>query len=124
MAARSHAVLEDCGLDAVGDFFRAVYCGRRVGCRRIYRLPDVDDSRQSDCTVRSFETPKITTMPANPKYLTASRTQRFAKISAGILGGYCVSMSILLALAAWLNHTNVIISGAFAGFILWVTFML
>lgn len=63
-------------------------------------------------------------MPANPKYLTASRTQRFAKISAGILGGYCVSMSILLALAAWLNHVNVIISGAFAGFILWVTFML
>lgn len=33
-------------------------------------------------------------------------------------------MSILLALAAWFNHTHVIISGAFAGFILWVTFML
>jgi Ca2+/Na+ antiporter len=63
-------------------------------------------------------------MPANSKYLTASRAQRFAKISAGILGGYFVSMSIFLALAAWFNHVNIIISGAFAGFILWVTFML
>lgn len=62
-------------------------------------------------------------MPANPKYLTASPWQRFAKISAGILGGYLVSMSLHLALAAWLDHVNVIITGTYSGFILWVVFM-
>src|SRR5262245_25416038 len=63
-------------------------------------------------------------MPANPKHLTRSPWQRFAKISAGILGGYMVSMSIHLALAAWFDHVTVIITGAFSGFILWVAFML
>lgn len=63
-------------------------------------------------------------MPANQKHLTASPWQRFAKISAGILGGYAVAMSFLLALAAWFNHVNVIITASFLGFILWVVFML
>lgn len=62
-------------------------------------------------------------MPANPKYLTASPIQRFAKISAGILGGYLVSISLHLALASWFDHVNVIISGTFSGFIIWVAFM-
>lgn len=63
-------------------------------------------------------------MPANNKYLTASPWQRFAKISAGILGGYCVAMAIHLALAAWMKHINVIVSATFSGFILWVAFMI
>lgn len=63
-------------------------------------------------------------MPANPKYLTASRWQRFAKISAGILGGYFASMSIHIAAAAWFNHVNTIITAAYSGFIVWVVFML
>ena len=62
-------------------------------------------------------------MPANSKYLTASRWQRFAKISAGILGGYFVSMSVHMALAAWFNHVNVIITATYTGFILWVVMM-
>ena len=58
-------------------------------------------------------------MPANTKYLTASKWQRFLKISAGILGGYMVSVSLHLALAAWLDRTVVIMTSAFSAFILW-----
>jgi len=63
-------------------------------------------------------------MPANSKYLTTSPWQRFAKISAGILGGYFVTMAIHLALAAWVRHTTVLISATFTGFMGWVAFMI
>jgi len=63
-------------------------------------------------------------MPANSKYLTASPWQRFGKITAGILGGYGVTMAIHLALAAWCKHTIVLISATFTGFIGWVAFMI
>lgn len=63
-------------------------------------------------------------MPANPKYLTKSRWQRFAKITAAILGGYFVSVTFHLALATWFNRANVLITMAFSGFILWVALML
>jgi hypothetical protein len=63
-------------------------------------------------------------MPANAKYLTASLWQRFAKISAGILGGYFVSVSLHQAIAAWVNHINVIITSSFSGFILWAVLMI
>ncbi|MGQ7946837.1 hypothetical protein [Flavobacterium sp. WC2509] len=63
-------------------------------------------------------------MPANPKYLTQSKTQRFAKITAAILGGYLVSVSFHLALAAWLDQVTIIITMAFSGFILWVALMI
>ncbi|MBL0741427.1 hypothetical protein [Chryseolinea lacunae] len=62
-------------------------------------------------------------MPANPKHLTASRSQRFAKITAAILGGYMLSMAVHLALASWLNHVNVIITATFTAFILWAVLM-
>ncbi|MGC3945506.1 MAG: hypothetical protein QM762_13485 [Chryseolinea sp.] len=62
-------------------------------------------------------------MPAKEKYLTASPWQRFAKISAAIVGGYLLSMSIHLALASWFNHVNVLITATFSGFIVWVAFM-
>ncbi|MES2574191.1 MAG: hypothetical protein V4572_04570 [Bacteroidota bacterium] len=62
-------------------------------------------------------------MPANPKYLTQSKTQRFAKITAAILGGYFVSVSFHLALAAWFDRATIIITMAFSGFILWVAMM-
>ncbi len=63
-------------------------------------------------------------MPANSKYLTTSPWQRFAKISAGILGGYFVAMAIHMAFAAWMKHTNVIITATYSGFIVWVGFMI
>ena len=62
-------------------------------------------------------------MPANPKYLTQSKLQRFAKITAAILGGYFVSISFHLALAAWFNRANILMTMAFSGFILWVALM-
>ncbi|MFB9054906.1 hypothetical protein ACFFVB_17615 [Formosa undariae] len=62
-------------------------------------------------------------MPANKKYLTTSPWQRFAKITAGILGGYLVSMSFHMALTSWISATNIIITSAFTGFILWATLM-
>lgn len=62
-------------------------------------------------------------MPANRKYLTQSKWQRFAKITAAILGGYFVSVSFHLALASWFNRVNIIMTMAFTGFILWVALM-
>lgn len=62
-------------------------------------------------------------MPANPKYLTQSKWQRFAKITAAILGGYFVSVTFHLALASWFNRANVLMTMAFSGFILWVVLM-
>jgi hypothetical protein len=62
-------------------------------------------------------------MPANPKYLTQSKWQRFAKITAAILGGYFVSVTFHLALASWFNRADVLITMAFSGFILWVILM-
>jgi hypothetical protein len=63
-------------------------------------------------------------MPANAKYLTTSPWQRFAKISAAIVGGYGVTMSLHVALAAWSNHVNVLITTTFSGFILWTVVMI
>ncbi|MEM0575846.1 hypothetical protein [Flavobacterium polysaccharolyticum] len=62
-------------------------------------------------------------MPANPKYLTRSKGQRFLKISAAILGGYLVSISFHLALAAWFNKAAIIMTMAFSSSILWVALM-
>ncbi|MEO7978315.1 hypothetical protein [Flavobacterium sp.] len=62
-------------------------------------------------------------MPANPKYLTQSKWQRFAKITAAILGGYFVSVTFHLALAVWFNRANILMTMAFSGFILWVVLM-
>ncbi|MCF8715963.1 hypothetical protein JM658_14090 [Joostella atrarenae] len=63
-------------------------------------------------------------MPANKKHLTASPSQRFAKISAGFLGGYLVTITLHLALASWLNHVNVMITSTYSGFILWCVLMI
>lgn len=63
-------------------------------------------------------------MPANPKYLTQSPWQRFAKITAAILGGYFVSVTFHLALASWFSRANILMTMAFSGFILWVALMI
>ena len=62
-------------------------------------------------------------MPANPKYLS-SNWQRFAKLSAGFLGGYFVTVTCHLALSYWLNHINIIITSSFTGFIMWVVLII
>ncbi|KAF2336237.1 hypothetical protein [Flavobacterium daemonense] len=63
-------------------------------------------------------------MPANPKYLTPAFWPRFSKITAAILGGYFVTISFHLALAAWFNRADVLITMAFSGFILWTALMI
>lgn len=62
-------------------------------------------------------------MPANKKYLTPSPWQRFAKITAAILGGLMVSVLFHMALASWVNHVTVIITSTFSAFILWAILM-
>ncbi|MHA7865027.1 hypothetical protein [Flagellimonas marinaquae] len=62
-------------------------------------------------------------MPANKKYLTPSPSQRFAKITAAILGGFMVAIMFHLALASWFNHVAVIITSTFSAFILWAVLM-
>tara|TARA_R110000868_G_scaffold106443_2_gene291921 strand:+ start:12248 stop:12547 length:300 start_codon:yes stop_codon:yes gene_type:complete len=62
-------------------------------------------------------------MPANKKYLS-SNWQRFAKITAGIIGGYLVTISFHLALAYLFDHVTIIITSTFTGFILWVILMI
>tara|TARA_R110002096_G_scaffold383945_1_gene577905 strand:- start:283 stop:582 length:300 start_codon:yes stop_codon:yes gene_type:complete len=62
-------------------------------------------------------------MPANPKYLS-SNWQRFAKISAGFIGGYFVTISFHLAISFFLNHANVMITSTYSGFILWAVLMI
>lgn len=58
-------------------------------------------------------------MPANKKYLTKSVSQRIAKISAGLIGGYLVTVSLHMALSYWIDHVNVLLTLRFGGFILW-----
>ncbi|MCK0136059.1 hypothetical protein [Arenibacter sp. S6351L] len=62
-------------------------------------------------------------MPANPKYLTHSPWQRFAKITAVIIGGYTVTTVFHLVLASWMNRVDVIITSTFSSFILWAILM-
>lgn len=64
-------------------------------------------------------------MPANPKYLTQSGWQRFAKVSAAILGGFLVSASSHLMWAAWVgDRKSVLLTYSFTLFIMWCTLML
>lgn len=63
-------------------------------------------------------------MPANKKYLTPSASQRFAKVSAAILGGLIVAVMFHMALATWFNHIAVIITSTFSAFILWAVLMI
>lgn len=99
------------------------------------------DSREFNCSIDSVKKNKslifidsfynnrfirillLLIMPANPKYLTQSKWQRFAKITAAILGGYFVTVTFHLALASWFNRANILITMAFSGFILWVALM-
>lgn len=62
-------------------------------------------------------------MPANPENLS-SYWQRFAKITAGFLGGYFVTISFHLAISFIFNHVNVMITSTYSGFILWAVLMI
>lgn len=64
-------------------------------------------------------------MPANPKYLTPPGWQRFAKVSAAILGSFLVSVSFHLMLAAWVSDRKpLFLTYSFTLFLMWCTLML
>ncbi|SNY95391.1 hypothetical protein [Flagellimonas pacifica] len=64
-------------------------------------------------------------MPANPKYLSHSGWHAFAKISAGIFGGYLIAAMFHMALALWLpNHRVVLITSAYSIFLVWTLCLL
>ena len=64
-------------------------------------------------------------MPANKKHLTTSSWQKFAKISAGIIGGYAITALIHLSFALWFPyHKEALISSIYTIFIIWVVFLI
>lgn len=63
-------------------------------------------------------------MPANPKHLEKSNWQRFAKISAGILGGYSLSFLVHACLLLWFDKEAVMETATFGLFILWILLLL
>ncbi|RYY16403.1 MAG: hypothetical protein EOO04_27005 [Chitinophagaceae bacterium] len=64
-------------------------------------------------------------MPANPKYLTPPGWQRFAKVSAAVLGGFLVTASFHLMWAAWSGDRKaVMLTYSFTLFIMWCALML
>lgn len=62
-------------------------------------------------------------MPANPKYLTRSKAQRFAKILAAFPLAYLLSASIHMALACWFDQRTVVSTMTFSLFVLWAVLM-
>lgn len=63
-------------------------------------------------------------MPAKKEYLTTG-AQRALKISAGLLGGYFLSVAVHLVLGVVLPYRmEVIVTGAFSVFLLWVALMI
>lgn len=64
-------------------------------------------------------------MPANPKYLTKSPWQKFAKLSAGILGGYIITALIHMCLPLWLPFAKeMLITSIFTFFIVWCALLI
>lgn len=62
-------------------------------------------------------------MPANQKYLSSSG-QRFLKISAGILGGFFVTIFFHNALGTLMEEKGgLIITSAYTSFLLWALLM-
>lgn len=63
-------------------------------------------------------------MPANKKHLTQSPLQRILKITAAILGGYIVTLSLQLLLVHYLSKKDVLITMKFMCYIIWVGLMI
>jgi len=61
-------------------------------------------------------------MPANPKYLNKSPWQQGAKISAGLIGGYCISALLHMNLALLIPlHQEVLVTSTITLFLVWCT---
>lgn len=62
-------------------------------------------------------------MPANPKYLTTSKWQRFAKLSAALIGSFLVTASLHLAAAACTSPKVILKTAQFSMFMVWAALM-
>lgn len=63
-------------------------------------------------------------MPANKKHLNPAFHQRFAKITAGFIGGFALTIALFLIPAVLTDHVIVLFTLKFAGFIVWGAFMI
>ena len=64
-------------------------------------------------------------MPANPKYLNNSPWHQFAKITAGLIGGYIITVLIHMNLPLWLPHPKeILITGIITFYMCWGTLMI
>ncbi|WP_339925485.1 hypothetical protein [uncultured Cyclobacterium sp.] len=63
-------------------------------------------------------------MPANKKHLSPAFLHRFSRISAGLVGGYLVTVSFFLALSFLWDKVSVLYTLVFGGFLLWVALLL
>lgn len=64
-------------------------------------------------------------MPANPKYLNKSPWHQFAKITAGIIGGYIIAALLHLCLPLFLPYPKeVLITSIFTVFMVWCVFLI
>ncbi|MCH2193628.1 hypothetical protein [Kordia sp.] len=64
-------------------------------------------------------------MPANPKYLNKSPWHQFAKITAGVIGGYIITALIHLCLPLFLPYPKeVLITSIFTVFMVWCLFLI
>ncbi|WEK34621.1 MAG: hypothetical protein P0Y53_19210 [Candidatus Pseudobacter hemicellulosilyticus] len=62
-------------------------------------------------------------MPANKKYLTTSPLQRTLKITAGIAGGFLVSIALHQFLMLFLPKKEVIVTMPFTAYLVWAVLM-
>ena len=63
-------------------------------------------------------------MPAKKEYL-ATKGQRALKITAGLIGGYFLAVAFQMMISVLVPYrTEVILTGAFSVFILWVALMI
>ncbi|WP_236973098.1 hypothetical protein [Membranihabitans marinus] len=64
-------------------------------------------------------------MPANTKYLNKSSWHQFAKISAGLIGGYLITALLHMCLSLILpHHKEVLITSIITLFIVWCALLI
>ncbi|WP_196887214.1 hypothetical protein [Aureivirga sp. CE67] len=62
-------------------------------------------------------------MPAQTKYLS-DKTNRFLKISAGVVGGYFLSICFHLIIGLIITNKSILVmTSAYSAFLLWVAFL-
>lgn len=62
-------------------------------------------------------------MPANPKYLSPSG-ERLLKVSAGILGGYLLTVAAFGVVASFGHRSEVLFTLQYVGFLVWALLLM